>query len=60
MILAMSASGLLGQTSDADLDLLTNALQQFELPVNVPKDMTKEIFLDYMDRDKKVLMVIFV
>ena len=55
MILAMSASGLLGQTSDADLDLLTNALQQFELPVNVPKDMTKEIFLDYMDRDKKVL-----
>ena len=45
MILAMSASGLLGQT-DADLDLLTNALQQFELPVNVPKDMTKN-FLDY-------------
>ena len=55
MILAMSASGLLGLTTDADLDLLINTLQQFELPVNVPKDMTKEIFLDYMDRDKKVL-----
>ena len=55
MVLALRLSASLDKIKVADVDALTELLQQAGLPVQPPKDMTADDFLTLMQRDKKVI-----
>ena len=55
MLLAMELSARRGWIAAAEVDAFRELLVTMQLPVQPPKDMTVEQFLDLMGRDKKVL-----
>jgi 3-dehydroquinate synthase len=55
MVLALRLSALKGDITDADVKELIGMLNQLQLPVRPPENMTAEDFLSLMQRDKKVI-----
>ena len=55
MLLAMDLSARRGWVDPAEVEALRQLLLSMNLPVQVPADMTAQIFLDIMARDKKVI-----
>lgn len=55
MLLAMQLSATRGWVAETEVTALRALLQRMNLPVTAPDDMTPEIFLEIMARDKKVI-----
>lgn len=55
MLLAMELSARRGWISSAEVDEFKCLLEQMNLPVAIPEQMTPAQFLDLMGRDKKVI-----
>ncbi|MFN2327882.1 MAG: 3-dehydroquinate synthase [Chromatocurvus sp.] len=55
MLLAMRLSARRGWVSDDEVDALATLLEKAGLPLRPPADMTADVFLAHMFRDKKVV-----
>ena len=55
MLLALRLSAQRGELAAADVENFKKLLQCMNLPVQAPEDMTPQIFLELMGRDKKVV-----
>ena len=55
MLLALRLSAARGWIADADVAELAKLLKSVDLPTDAPADMSAEVFLELMARDKKVV-----
>lgn len=54
-VIAAELSVQLGLLSRKDGDTVRSVIERFELPVCAPSDMSADAFIDFMQRDKKIL-----
>ena len=55
MLLALRLSAARGWIAEADVAELAKLLKSVDLPIDAPADMSAEVFLELMARDKKVV-----
>ena len=55
MLLALRMSAARGWIDEREVDAFRDLLSAVQLPMDPPVDMTPDIFLDHMGRDKKVI-----
>ena len=55
MLLALRSSAARGWIADADVAEFVKLLKSVDLPTDAPADMSAEVFLELMARDKKVI-----
>lgn len=54
-VIAAELSVRLGLLSQTDSDAVRTIIEQFGLPTSAPANMTADTFIDFMQRDKKIL-----
>lgn len=55
MVLALRLSSARGLIQASEVEEFTHLLKKMSLPTEAPEDMTPEVFIDLMGRDKKVV-----